>query len=363
MFTLIKNEFIKLFSKKSSWILQIILFVCMLGMGFMMMKSNENMQSYMHSEGQPEYKGGINGYKNSDGTIVSEDLYWNSADVDENAELVSLTLEESIPQLEKNLELYKSHPKQYSKRDIKATEKQIDFYKSYQEKGETPPNPNSGTTSAQFFSSFGQIYVLPTLFAVIIASMIIAAEFSGGTIKLLLTRPYSRMQILWSKYIVAILYGLLSSIVMAVSAFICSYMLPHQSLTSALAEATGDKNALMMAGQLFSSNFLLMILYITIALFFSAVIRSQALAVGVGMGILFSGSILGQILPVIIEKYDWLKWILFNLLGLNNQVIDSAYAVGGNLSVPATVVGLIIYIVLIYAATLALFNKRDVALS
>ncbi|MGM0123984.1 ABC-2 type transport system permease [Enterococcus sp. AZ194] len=364
MFILMKNEFIKLFSKKSSWILQIFLVLCMFGMSFMIMKSNDSMKSYREDAEQPEFKGGIEGIKTKEGIIMSEYTYWNQTDeMQGEPEYVSLTVKESVPVLEDNLKMMKSQPKKYDKVSVKVVEKQLAFYKSYQENGETPLDPMAGTTSAQFFSSFGQLYVLPTLFAVIIASMIIAAEFSGGTIKLLLTRPYSRMQILWSKYIVAIIYGFMSSLVMAISAFVFSYMLPHQSLNVAISEDLGGKTAIALAGQLFSSNFLLMILYITIALFFSAVIRSQALAVGVGMGVLFSGSILGQILPSIIEKYDWLKWLLFNLLGLNNQVLDSAYSAPGNLSILATVIGLVIYIALIYTATLALFNKRDVALS
>ncbi|KAF1296740.1 hypothetical protein BAU15_08825 [Enterococcus sp. JM4C] len=364
MLVLIKNEFIKLFSKKSSWILQIFLILCMFGVAFMTTKSNESMRSYRSETNMPAFKGGVEGIKTSDGRILSEMMYWGEDEEDaDGPEYVSLTLDETIPVLKDNLEMMKSQPKAYDKSDVKVVEKQLAYYQSYKDKGETPIDPMKGSTNAQFFSSFGSIYFLPTLFAVVIASMIIAAEFSGGTIKLLLTRPYSRLQILWSKYIVAILYGLLSSVVMAASAFAFSFMLPHQSLNAAISEEMGAKTALTLAGQLFASNFLLMILYITIALFFSAVIRSQALAVGVGMGVLFSGSILGSILPAVIAKYDWLKWILFNLLGLNNQVLDSAYMVGGDLSILATVIGLIIYIVLIYAATLALFNKRDVALS
>lgn len=360
---LIKNEMIKLFSKKSSWIMQIVLVICMFGMAFMMLKGNESMKVYYEREDAAEYKGGMNAYKVK-GEIVSQEMLWG----DENAnydeiEDVSLTVDESIKLLESDLKTFKSQPKKYDKSMIKSAEKQLTFYKAYQEKGKQPPNPNKGTTSAQFFSSYGQIYVIPTLFAVIVASMIIASEFSGGTIKLLLTRPYSRMQILWSKYIVTIFYSLLTSVVMAISAFVFSFMLPNQSLSLPMSAEMGTKTAITLAGQLFASNLLLMLLYITIAFFFSAVIRSQALAVGVGMGILFSGSILGQILPNFIEKYDWLKWLIFNLLGLNNQVMDVNYFVGGNLSIPATVVGIIIYIVLIYTATLVIFNKRDVALS
>lgn len=364
MGVLIKNELIKLFGRKSSWIMQIVLVIGMFGMAFMMLKSNESMQKYFQGEGQLEFKGGMTAYQMADGTLISQDQFWNQEGGREGEfNEVSLTLDETISLLESSVQMYKSQPKKYDKQMIKLAEKELAFYQAYKDKGEVPQNPNKGTTSAGFFSSYGQIYVLPTLFAVIIASMIIAAEFSGGTIKLLLTRPYSRMQILWSKYIVTIFYGLLTSIVMAVSAFAFSFILPNQSLTVPLSSEMGTKTGLMLAGQLFASNSLLMLLYITIAFFFSAVIRSQALAVGVGMGVLFSGSILGQILPNFIEKYDWLKWIIFNLLGLNNQVLDTNYLTGGNLSISATVVGIIVYIVLIYTATLAIFNKRDVALS
>lgn len=364
MGVLIKNELIKLSGKKASWIMQIILVVGMFGMAFMMLNSNENMKVYLQGAEQPEFKGGMTAFKAADGTLMSQEQFWNTEEGNyEDIQQVSLTLEESITLLESSIQTYKSQPKKYDKQTIKLAEKELAYYQAYKEQGEVPQDPNVGTTSATFFSSYGQIYVLSTLFAVIVASMIIASEFSGGTIKLLLTRPYSRLQILWSKYIVTILYGLVTSVIMAVSAFAFSFMLPNQSLVVPLSSATGTKTALTMAVQLFASNTLLMILYITIAFFFSAVIRSQALAVGVGMGVLFSGSILGQILPGFIEKYDWLKWIIFNLLGLNNQVMDVSYLTGGNLSVPATVMGIIIYIVLIQTATLAIFNRRDVALS
>lgn len=364
MIKLIKNEAIKLFSRKSSWAMQIVLVLCMFGMAFMVMKSNESLKTFYQQAETPAFNGGMTAYKMEDGTLLTEDEYWQT-DMTEAGEIteVSLTLEETVAFLDSKLKSYPKNLKGDQKELVKAVQKELEYYQVYYDKGIEPPNPAEGMTGAMFFSFFGQIYVLPTLFAVIIASMIIAAEFSGGTIKLLLTRPYTRMQILWSKYIVTIFYGIISSIVMAVSALLCTFVLPSQSVNLPLDVTTGAKTAMTVAGQLFASNFLLMILYITIAFFFSAVIRSQALAVGVGMGILFSGSVLGQFLPSLIEKYDWLKWIIFNLLGLNNQVIDASYYVGGNLSIQATVVGIIVYIILIYAATLFLFNKRDVALT
>ena len=43
------------------------------------------------------------------------------------------------------------------------------------------------------------------IFSVIVAGTIVSNEFQKGTIKLLLTRPYSRNKILLSKYIVSII--------------------------------------------------------------------------------------------------------------------------------------------------------------
>ncbi|MBC8932212.1 ABC transporter permease, partial [Escherichia coli] len=60
----------------------------------------------------------------------------------------------------------------------------------------------------------------------------------------------------------------------------------------------------------------------------SSVVRSQALAVGVGVVVLFSGGIIRQLLPLVIEKYDWMKWIIFNLLSLNDTVGGSKIAGG-----------------------------------
>ena len=49
---------------------------------------------------------------------------------------------------------------------------------------------------------------LVTLFTVIVGAGIVAAEFSQGTIKMLLTRPVNRWKILTSKYITTMLFGL-----------------------------------------------------------------------------------------------------------------------------------------------------------
>lgn len=367
MGSLIVNETIKLFKKKSGWVMPIMVVLSMLGMVLIQLKSNQVMKDSMPPEMDGYvYKGGIDAYEMPDGQILSENEFWEQEEPDyENTKMVSVDLPTSIEMLKKDEQKYARIPKpdEYERSERKRIKKKIEYYQAYDKAGDLPPNGREGTTSAQFFSSFGSIYGLTTLIAVIIASMMLAAEFTGGTIKLLLTRPFSRTQILLSKYIVTLLYSFGISLLMGLSAFVFSFLLPRQSLLVPLAEDTGSRGAIDIALSLFASNFLLLIFYVTVAFFFSGVVRSQALAVGIGMGILFSGSVLGQILPTLIERYDFLKWLIFNMLNLNQRVVDSGYIVGGNLSIGAMVVGIIIYTLLVLSATIILFNKRDVALS
>lgn len=63
-----------------------------------------------------------------------------------------------------------------------------------------------------------ELFIL--IIAIVIASSIVSEEFSRGTIKLLLVKPYSRLKILFSKFIVCILILILSILFIALSQLI-----------------------------------------------------------------------------------------------------------------------------------------------
>ena len=370
MGALLVNESVKLFKRKSSWLMPLFLVLLMGTIAFLALKSNENIREYratIPAEEKVPFNGGVLAYRLKDGSLVSQDAFWSVAKEggsEDDYQEISLTVAETVPFLEKEISRLQKLPKEnYGRYQMSERKQELAYYQAYLAAGQTPPDRENGRSSANFFSNFGELTILPTIMAVIVASMIIASEFSGGTIKLLLTRPYSRTQILLSKYVVTVIYGFGLSLVMGLSAFLFSWLLPHQSILLPLATSTGAKTGLDVAVSLFASNFLLLWFYVTVAFFCSAVIRSQALAVGVGLGMLLSGSILGQILPSLIERHNWLKWVIFNLLSLNSRVIYGAEAVAGQMSVLGMVVGLCAYTLVVLIATIVLFNKRDVALS
>ena len=70
------------------------------------------------------------------------------------------------------------------------------------------------------------------LFVVIVAASAVAEEFSRGTIKFLLIRPFSRSQILAAKAINTLLFALLGTLVLFLSSFLASNLFWYLNLPS-----------------------------------------------------------------------------------------------------------------------------------
>ncbi|HCJ4363996.1 TPA: ABC transporter permease, partial [Listeria innocua] len=224
MIALIKNEFTKLFSRKSSWIMQIVLFAAVLTLALLMFFVSKIDTSGV--EGGNASNAGITAYYDDKGTPVSEEEYWNSADKDGNPtyKTETLSLTDSVAYLKTQKQAAQT------KDEKESVQKQIDFYQAYVDADEKPASNSAGISSADFFASLGSSGAVATMLVVIVASIIVATEFSGGTIKLLLARPYSRSQILFSKYFMCIVYSIISSITLLLASFIFSFILPKQSI-------------------------------------------------------------------------------------------------------------------------------------
>lgn len=70
------------------------------------------------------------------------------------------------------------------------------------------PSPDSVTFLGEMYTSISLAMSLITIFSIMIAASIISSEFKSGTIKMLLTRPVARWKILLSKLVTTILISL-----------------------------------------------------------------------------------------------------------------------------------------------------------
>ncbi|MBC2035667.1 ABC transporter permease [Listeria booriae] len=230
--------------------------------------------------------------------------------------------------------------------------------------------------NVQFMLSINGISMfLVALFSIVIASSVVASEFSFGTIKLLLIRPYKRWEILLSKYIVVMLYAVvLALFTLLITYLISGVLTSFGSLTQDVSDIipTYSENGDILNTGLTAINalstqlgfFLVELIFsMSIAFMVSSLLRSQALAVGIGLFLLFINSIAGGITLMLAEKFEWFKYIFvtplyyinMNSNAMGNMEINSGLSTGLAIGILA------VYYIVFMALSFIFFQKRDVS--
>ncbi|WP_127538139.1 ABC transporter permease [Paenibacillus illinoisensis] len=203
------------------------------------------------------------------------------------------------------------------------------------------------------------VFFLNTIFCVVIAAEAVAGEFTWGTIKLLLIRPWSRSKILASKYITVLGFSLLSTVLILLLATGMSYVLfSHDG------SAAGGVTSASYAFTLWAYLYVDLFITLAIAFMVSSVFRSGALAIGLSLFIMFTQSIFALIFNP--ARYDWAKYVLFNNMDLSrymNSGMDLGLFGGGNagMTLGFSVAVLAVYYVIFMVVSWVVFSKRDVA--
>lgn len=200
-----------------------------------------------------------------------------------------------------------------------------------------------------------------TLFTIIIAAGIVANEFNWGTIKLLLIRPVTRLKILAAKYMTVLLFAVTLLIFLFVFSWLVGLILFGAngfSLTAVIYHINGyqEINLLSEVGIDFGLKIVNLIIMATFAFMISSIFRSSSMAIGFAIFLMFAGNL---VLPFI-AKYDWAKYVLFANTDLS-QYRDGAMQLLDGMSLPFSIIVLVTYYILFLVATWLSFTKRDVA--
>ncbi|GBF76019.1 ABC transporter permease [Paenibacillus sp. 598K] len=197
--------------------------------------------------------------------------------------------------------------------------------------------------------------MLATVFAVVIAAETVAGEFSTGTIKLLMIRPWSRSKILLSKYVALLLFGL----------FFIAVTFAWSVLTSMLffgysneALGTSGMNPLSYWIQYYLYEFVTLAITVTLAFLISTVFRSGGLAIGLSLFLLLGGGIVTGIIRML--DYAWVDYLLFANMALTDYLNSDVSTITGK-PIGFTLAVLGGYYVAFLAITWWVFNKRDIA--
>ncbi|TWT04224.1 ABC transporter permease [Planococcus sp. CPCC 101016] len=312
MLKLIQNEWMKLWSRKITWIMVILLvFVVFAGLGitkWMNSTANEDVTESWQDIAQAEIA-------NSTIMLAEPDLSETQIDYYEGQiAIAEHRLENDIPALE---------------------------YASMQ----------------QQMLDTHMMMSLVTLLAVIAAAGIVAAEFSQGTIKMLLTRPVKRWKILTSKYITVLLFAVLLSVVLLISTAVAGLLffgIGDGALLiwngSEVVEASFWLEALKLAALKFSSVWMIS----TFAFMLGTVFRSSSLAIGLSIFLMFTG-----IQAVfLLQNYEIVKYYLFTHTDLTQFYTGNMLIPG--ITMTMSVLVLIVYFLVFMAISYWTFGRRDI---
>lgn len=211
------------------------------------------------------------------------------------------------------------------------------------------------------------LMILVTLFTVIVGSGNVAAEFSDGTIKQLLIRPHSRVKILLSKYLVVLSYSLLLLATLILSGYLFGLMFFGPSgydtpvFEPGIMSGQGKEG---IAGEQFFMKMLYsipnLLIIVTISFMLSTLLKSNALAVGVAIFILFFSSTLGGLSIAFSTEYEWVKLLIFPHLDLTIYAFEDEVMEG--ITLPISIAILAVYYVIFLAITFFSFKKRDISI-
>ncbi|KUO63828.1 MAG: hypothetical protein APF84_14495 [Gracilibacter sp. BRH_c7a] len=202
------------------------------------------------------------------------------------------------------------------------------------------------------------LIVLIAIFISSAAATIVASEFSQGTIKLLLIRPLSRSKVLLSKYLAVMSLGLIMIVVLFIVSVVVSGLLfgfdgaakPYLYIGSEGNVVEVDMVYKTMESYGLKSVAILM--YPTLAFMLAVVFRTNALA----QGLTIVSIILGPQVANALTDYSWTKYLLF-------AHTDPSLTLSGNpfgVSFAFSILILGIYFVLMNSISWYTFRKRDI---
>ena len=327
MLKLIQNEWIKLWHKKSTWIMVALLIVMVPGMmGLMKLMAGLD-----------------NGGQSQSGTVQVQveseeiDYDWKMDVQGELAYTQDRLASEDLSKVER--------------KELEGNEKVLEYRLAESIEPLEKPSRESMMMDTSGFAS------VVLLFTVIVAAGIVASEFSQGTIKMLLSRPVKRWKILTSKFITVNLFGALLILIGYLLTVGFAYLLFQTGDGQVLSwngqevvEASIIGKSLYMLVLSFGSVFITS----TFAFMIGVVFRSSSMAIGLSLFLYFTGTSIVMLLA----RFEFAKYLVFTHMDLTQ--FETGYKIIEDITMPFSLAVIFVYIVVFLVTSYWTFIKRDV---
>ncbi|ANY65382.1 hypothetical protein BBD42_02020 [Paenibacillus sp. BIHB 4019] len=214
-------------------------------------------------------------------------------------------------------------------------------------------------TLVKYESAVG--YLLIAMFTSVVAAGSVAEEFTSGTIKLLLIRPWMRWKILLSKYISVVLFALLQVVLLYAFTIAFNFLFfDHTNVTAAeihglfVDDGQFEGSAAVYNMKYYLMRFIALLVTSMIAFMLSTVFRSGGLAIGLSIFLVFSSISIGPFIGLM--NYKWVDYLFFVQLDLVPYLTGNV----GDRTLGFAISVLAVYYAIFAALTWFVFSKRDV---
>ncbi|MFA1642077.1 ABC transporter permease [Chryseomicrobium imtechense] len=314
-FKLVWNEQVKIFGRKSAWVMVGLVVLLVIGSGIM---TNSFLDEWDTKE-----------YSNDWRTELTEENAALEAEIEEAGDFGGFTQQMRIDQ--NNVALAEDiQPKPYD------------------------------AWAFTYDNTFMMMIV--SLFAIVTAAGIVSNEFKWGTIKLLLIRPIQRSKILLAKYVSVFIFTGILLVTLFVSSVLVGAVLfgiNDITQTSVIPTMSGEylvMNYMTAIWQEYGFSMVSLVMMTTLAFMISTLFRSSGMAIGISLFLLLSNGAL----MLFLSRFDWAKFVLFANTDLGQYVEGGTPLIDG-MTLGFSVTMLVIYLVVFLAASFVTFTKRDVA--
>ncbi len=220
-------------------------------------------------------------------------------------------------------------------------------------------NEENNFIMSGFTSNYGAFI---TIFSIIVAGTIVSGEFQKGTIKLLLTRPYSRTKILFAKYIVSLLTIIIFIALFILAQYIAggiafgfdNYKIPVVEYDF----TKGEVVTMSVVSYALLTTLAIMPMYILLVTF-AFCLGTLFMNSAIGIAIPILGNMVSELFTLFAEKIKILKYFVTVNWDL------SVYLFGGNgvvkdLTFTKSLIICIVYLLIMVVCFTVVFKRRDI---
>lgn len=259
--------------------------------------------------------------------------------------------------------------------DFGETEKNYDSKKQYYKAQETAAinkydienETTVGDTSSAkgiLLSTFDEYEIFLIVMFMMTAGVIVSEEFSKGTIKLLLIKPYKRSTILASKFITSIIVAIIVILLVLLMQFVVGGLI--QGFDSLKNPTIIYDHTINNVKQINTIQYLAMqalgkapmyILLMTLAFAFSTIFTNSALAITISLLGYMGSSVINML--ALNLKLNWIKYFVTPNWNLTEYFWGGIPTFEG-ITLPFSIAIIVIYMVIMLVPTFIIFQKKNI---